>query len=665
MRTRSTRLGLFIFVVAALAWPMLASAGPTTATVSVSPTSISVSATVGQNVASQTVQVTKSGAKAVKWSIVAPAASWVRVSPTSGTNAGTLTLTFATTTMSAGQYSTSFGVKTATTTLTVPVSVNMIAPTAPAPEPTPEPTPDPTPTPTPDPTPDPTFSGTTIYVSTSGLDSNIGTQANPVRTIQRAVQLAADVNSAGQAALIAVAAGTYRESVNLPGQKTDAALTIEGAGSTATILTGSDNWSSGWTLQGDGSYTHAWPYAWGMAALPSGWSGYWSALTNPDKDTMRRSETVYVNGSALQPTLSLASMVAGKFYVNETTHTLHMRLPAGVTMPAQIEVGTRVTPLRINGRRNVTVKKLAVLRSRGAIMETGLWVTNSQNITLEDLTVRWLAYQGYGSGYNTTIRIRRSVFSDNGVVGIAQLRDRDVIIEDSEIARNNWRGWPVGLKGWGSVFKWAAMRDAAVRRSRFVNNWGNGFWVDSDNKRITLENSLLSGNQMKGVSLEKNQGPITLIGNRICNNIEAGLADAQSDRVTVKNNQIWGTTKYNFMFTGNYNGQTFTDFETGTSYTGRSLYWTFTGNTIVGNGTEGWLWWHTDWNAPGAWADTRNSMIALDYNTWYHSGRTTAFKLPQGSVAFSTFRSDVQLASSQFEVHSPWTVPPTLSCTLP
>ncbi len=79
---------------------------------------------------------------------------------------------------------------------------------------------------------------TTYYVSTSGSDANIGTQGSPVRTIQRGVTLATNSsNASGLAAGVLIAAGTYRESVNLPGQKTDAALTIEGAGPT-TILTG-------------------------------------------------------------------------------------------------------------------------------------------------------------------------------------------------------------------------------------------------------------------------------------------------------------------------------------------------------------------------------------------------------------------------------------------
>jgi hypothetical protein len=507
------------------------------------------------------------------------------------------------------------------------------------------------------------FSGTTIYVSTSGVDTNAGTQSSPVRTIQRGVVLANQANAAGRASRVLIAAGVYRESVDLGGQKTDAALTIQGSG-TSTVLTGADVFS-GWTLQSDGSLTHYWPYQWGMKPLPSVWSGYWSQLP-PEREILRRSEIVYVNGTPLRGVLSLAQLVAGTFYVSESTAQLYVRLPTGLSLAqANIEVGTRVYPLTINGRRNVTLLSFAVMRSRGAIADTAVRITNSRNVTLDNITVRWMAYQAIGSAANTTLRIRRSVMSDNGVKALGQIKDVDVVVEDSEIARNNWRGWPVGMRGWDSVHKWSGIRDGIVRRTRFVNNWGNGFWVDSDNKRITLENSLITGQGLTGVWLENNQGPITITGNRICNNIQSGVADGQSDHVTLRNNQIWGTTRWNFIFTGFYGGRTMTDWQTGQSITNRSLYWTFDGNIVAGQGSEGWLWWHTDYLAPGAWRLIRDTMILLDNNRWYHSGRTTAFKLPQGSVTYPAFRSDVQQSNSLFEVHSAWQAPPALSCTMP
>ena len=217
--------------------------------------------------------------------------------------------------------------------------------------------------------------------------------------------------------------------------------------------------------------------------------------------------------------------------------------------------------------------------------------------------------------------------SDNGVMGFSAFRDVDVIMENTEIARNNAKGWAAEHKGWDVVFKWMGIRDGLISRSRFINNWGNGLHIDGDNKRITVEYSLMGFNQSKGVSLEKNQGPIILNGNRMCNNVSAGFNDAQSDYVTLTNNQIFNNRDFNFAFGGVYTGQTITDWQTGQSYTAKSLYWTFTGNVLSGSGTAttpengGWLWWHTNYNAPGAWELIRSTFVKFDSNRWYHSNR--------------------------------------------
>ena len=101
---------------------------------SVSPTSVAVQANTGANATSQTVQVSNAGTRALKWSVVQPGAGWVRVSPTSGTNAGTLTLTFTTSMLAAGLFQTSFLVQSTTgSAITVNVQASMVAVAAPPP----------------------------------------------------------------------------------------------------------------------------------------------------------------------------------------------------------------------------------------------------------------------------------------------------------------------------------------------------------------------------------------------------------------------------------------------------------------------------------------------------------------------------------------------------
>src|SRR4029453_5618421 len=150
------------------------------------------------------------------------------------------------------------------------------------------------------------------------------------------------------------------------------------------------------SARGDGSYVHAWPYRWGMKPIPNGWGEYWNWDGNGYKrDVLRRSEMVYVNGAGLRGVLTLAELsAAGTFYVDEANGALYMRLPSGVGIGSLIEVGTRLTPLAITGRHNVTVRNLAVMRNRGPVQDTAFHTANVRNLTLDGVTVRWTAYTG-------------------------------------------------------------------------------------------------------------------------------------------------------------------------------------------------------------------------------------------------------------------------------
>ena len=109
-RRPSLVASLVLATVATLALPLSASGKPV---LSISPTALSLKAFVGANVPSTTVRVWNSGTETLKWSVGAPSATWLTVSPTSGTNTGTLTLTFRTSALAAGLFNAAFSVRRA------------------------------------------------------------------------------------------------------------------------------------------------------------------------------------------------------------------------------------------------------------------------------------------------------------------------------------------------------------------------------------------------------------------------------------------------------------------------------------------------------------------------------------------------------------------------
>ena len=519
-----------------------------------------------------------------------------------------------------------------------------------------------------------------VYVNPGGADTNAGTQVAPVRTIQRAIELANRANQTGSDAVVSVGAGLYREAVTINALNTTRTLTIEGTGA-GTVLTGADDWSSGWTLQLDGSYVHDWPYRWGMKAIPSGWDSYWNWDGNGVKrDVLRRSEMVYVDGRPLRGVLSADRLAEpGTFYVDETASRLQLRLPEDVRVwGAMIEVGVRRTPLRVNGRNNVVLRDLTIARNQGALQDAAVQLANARNVTLERIRVQWAAATGLASASITGFSITDSVFADNGIYGHSDHRSRDVLVQETEVSRNNWRGWPAELKGFDTVYKWSETRDVTIRRARILDNLGHGIWFDGDNQRVTVEDSFVARNGRdrigRGIFLEINGGPITIRGNRICDNAEGGVVDGRSNNVTVSANEIANNGSYQMEFTGSNTPVRVTDWVTGQPYTVDTSFWTIVDNVIKGvplasgaipaecyPGPCGWLVWAPDTDHYRQIAAT----LTADRNVYFHSNGTRSFRVPDDygrAVTLSDWRNLMSGIKAN-EASSTFSDPGALSCT--
>lgn len=107
------------------------------ATLQVLPTLIACNGLVGQTFPPSAVQVRKSGSGALRWTVTPPQNRWLSVSPMSGTNNGTLSVTCQTTGLGPGDYSTLFFVTSGAQSIQVSVFMSLKAVTIPPIPPTP------------------------------------------------------------------------------------------------------------------------------------------------------------------------------------------------------------------------------------------------------------------------------------------------------------------------------------------------------------------------------------------------------------------------------------------------------------------------------------------------------------------------------------------------
>ncbi len=137
MNVSPARIAASLVILSALQ-PIRASAQPV---LSVNPTTVSMAAEVGQPLPNRTVQVRNAGTRALKWSVTTEqftqSGLTLTVSPTSGTNAGTLTVSVSyTSSVVAGNYAAAFVVSASgNTPQRVPVSVVLTGSSPPPPPP--------------------------------------------------------------------------------------------------------------------------------------------------------------------------------------------------------------------------------------------------------------------------------------------------------------------------------------------------------------------------------------------------------------------------------------------------------------------------------------------------------------------------------------------------
>jgi hypothetical protein len=448
---------------------------------------------------------------------------------------------------------------------------------------------------------------------------------------------------------------TYREQFILPFESglTAAPITLDLNGAT---ISGADVFAL--SPAGDGLLSAVWPHNLGDIADP------WPTL-NYDRVLLNR-EALFIDGTPYVVVNDPAELADGTFIVDEAADLITIDPYPQHESATTAEITVRPlnrSPLNafgrglvyFDGRGTVTVRNGTIQRANGAVQESAAGGVNggtTSNWTFENLTLRENASGGLGICCTNNITWRNVDAVDNGIQTLGLHNLRDVLIEDSDLTGNNWRGaWPTpgfpqGFRGWAAGTKFGAISNMTVRRWTAVKNAHHGFWLDWDNDNILVEDLVSAGNGARGVFTESNDGPITYRRALVCNNAIAGFSHARSNGITVEDSAVFDNVGAQHLFTGNVTpidiggGRVIR----GDDFTLRNSIASTVDNAAVPGQFHNANTLIYGGNRVGD--PSFDSTAVFSGNTWWHGARLDAFYL-EGFTTFSGYLAKYPQASGE------------------
>lgn len=466
----------------------------------------------------------------------------------------------------------------------------------------------------------------TLHVNPShpnASDSNPGTAERPLKTFKRGMALAGDRNNRKIGVRVLVYPGMYREEVAYYGY-TDAPVIVEAKEPRKAIISGSDVWT-GWSDQGNNTYTHGWPYNFGLSPIPGGWGD-----APPIPDLVRRREMVFVKGKALRPVNSIGELSDNTFHINEANDTITIKLASKLGKKT-VEVALRSRILVVGSVQNFVMRGLVFQHSASHFSASGIWLDNSKNVVLENNTFRWHSGGGLGMEHMTNVIMRRNRYMNNGTTGFGASRNLNMLVENEIANKNMWRG---RITNWVDDWSIAGIKhlrghNVTYRNVQTCNNYSHGFWLDSDHRNVLIDGFKTCNNASTGMFIEANWGPIGVRNSIIANNRDEGIRGANSKNVKLYRNILYGNGRSQIAFAGNSNGITVSDWRTGKKKViPAALNWQIEGNIVIAKDPNSYL--YQFFYSEDAFAQFQKSLRA-NQNVFYHRGGGKPFRLLWGN----------------------------------
>jgi hypothetical protein len=397
---------------------------------------------------------------------------------------------------------------------------------------------------------------TTLYVDSQFEplgETGEGSETDPFRSIQAAVDRAAELDASGMGAHLIIRSGVYRESVHVRNRNNDTPLVLEAEEPGRVILLGSDVYAD-WQPSGeDGLWEHEWAYDFGWEPNP------WPDNLPLDVPGFRR-ELLFVDGAPYRQVLERENLRDRTYFVSDGENRIYLD-PEGDLDPREARIEVSVRPatgflLRLERVRNVAVMGLR-LQHGATAMFTGaaLSLRGAENVIVEDTVITdnngiGLEYNASGSRRVENVVLRNVRMDRNGTLGMTGVV-HNLYVENCSTNDNNWRGASFGATGWAPCgFKMSYCSNVWINGLEVHNNHATGAWFDTENRYILVERMYSYNNYRHGSSLEANFGPFHIRDSVFAGNQVSGISVYDNSFVTIRESAFFNNEEQQLRFSG-------------------------------------------------------------------------------------------------------------------
>jgi parallel beta-helix repeat protein len=361
-----------------------------------------------------------------------------------------------------------------------------------------------------------------VVASPSGDDAAAGTAGAPVRTITRALALAPEGGT------VVLRGGSYHETVTI-----SRGVTLQNYPGEAAWLDGTravDGWVQdgsawrvdGWTTRFDASVGFSKGDTDGTS---SGWQ-----YVNPAHPMAAHPDQVFVDGAQLHQVASRSSVVAGTFFLDESTSQLYIG-----TNPSGRDVRATTLAKALNVRASgTTIRGIGVRRYAPSIWHIGAVTVEQPKVRLEQVRIEDSATIGLGVIASDVVLDHTSVLRA-GLLGVHAATADRIRVVSSRFDGNNWEQFNSAPVSGG--MKAGRSRGVTVVDSSISGNLGHGYWSDVSVYDTKILDSNLTNNTATGVFLEISARG-TVAGNLIADNGAEGIKINNTSTVSIWNNTV-------------------------------------------------------------------------------------------------------------------------------